>query len=554
MSLDLDTLSFILLGSISTVALLSIRNAKGPDVHPLLLNSQADPSRLRHAGETAIYRSRMHPNGSPLLMTMDRNIRTLHDLFENGGIKSQAQAKYLGNFNGQTYEWQTYDTVYKRVQDFRSGLAAFAELNSKTNDSSSFVGIFAKSCPETMIAEQAANSHSYVTIPITANARTTLLSHILESTSLTTVVVDKETLPILLSVANGTSVKYVIVNGKAKDTDLKLAKEKGIELEDFENIEALGSSKPVEKVVPGPDDISSIYFTKTKTGKKAGVILKHKNVLANIAAYIAIMPPNQKVTSADRLLQSYAPGNALNRVLIGMMTYVGGSIAFGAEIADDEEVADITSLQKCAQEAKPTIVASTALPMKQIKERVESQYGNSFLYKRGYERKKNLLLSNGRLVVDNRYDMLVFRDIRQKIFGGSLKVVFLEDYGDIGDLSMFVRVVLGAQAVPTYNRTEAAGTITASMFYDYSANGSSRGAAIPCNEVKLIDLPDEGYLATDYPNPRGEICVRGSNVFSGYWNDPSATEDVLDGDKWFMTGDIGAWQPNGTLELIGRKK
>lgn len=105
MSLDLDTLSFILLGSISTVALLSIRNAKGPDVHPLLLNSQADPSRLRHAGETAIYRSRMHPNGSPLLMTMERSIRTLHDLFENGGIKSQAQAKYLGNFNGQTFEW-----------------------------------------------------------------------------------------------------------------------------------------------------------------------------------------------------------------------------------------------------------------------------------------------------------------------------------------------------------------------------------------------------------------------------------------------------------------
>lgn len=126
--------------------------------------------------------------------------------------------------------------------------------------------------------------------------------------------------------------------------------------------------------------------------------------------------------------------------------------------------------------------------------------------------------------------------------------------GDIGDLSMFVRVVLGAQAVPTYNRTEAAGTITASMFYDYSANGSSRGASVPCNEVKLIDLPDEGYLATDSPNPRGEICVRGSNVFNGYWNDPSATEEVLDGDKWFMTGDIGAWQPNGTLQLIGRKK
>jgi long-chain acyl-CoA synthetase len=105
MSLDLDTLSFILLGSISTVALLSIRNAKGPDVHPLLLNTQADPSRLRHVGETAIYRSRMHPNGSPLMLTMDRNIRTLHDLFELGGAKSNLNAKFLGNFNGSAFVW-----------------------------------------------------------------------------------------------------------------------------------------------------------------------------------------------------------------------------------------------------------------------------------------------------------------------------------------------------------------------------------------------------------------------------------------------------------------
>src|ERR1700709_1498062 len=104
MSFDLDTTSFLLLGSISTIALLSIRKAKGPDVHPLLLNSQADPSRLRHAGESAVYRSRMHPNGSPLMLPMDRNTRPLHDIFERGGIKPNPEANFLGNFNGQTYD------------------------------------------------------------------------------------------------------------------------------------------------------------------------------------------------------------------------------------------------------------------------------------------------------------------------------------------------------------------------------------------------------------------------------------------------------------------
>lgn len=92
------------------------------------------------------------------------------------------------------------------------------------------------------------------------------------------------------------------------------------------------------------------------------------------------------------------------------------------------------------------------------------------------------------------------------------------------------------------------------MFFDYSADPASRGAPTPCNEVKLIDLPDEGYLSADQPNPRGEICVRGNNVFSGYWGDTNTTAEALDGDKWFMTGDIGEWLPNGTLKVLGSKK
>jgi hypothetical protein len=107
------------------------------------------------------------------------------------------------------------------------------------------------------------------------------------------------------------------------------------------------------------------------------------------ASYIAIMPPNQKVTAADRLMYSYPLGrfpaarhvygraglmpmfffifcpppffvfigNVLSRVLSGMLSYVGGSIAYGCEIAEDEDVVDITRLQTCAQQAMPTIIA-----------------------------------------------------------------------------------------------------------------------------------------------------------------------------------------------------
>lgn len=74
--------------------------------------------------------------------------------------------------------------------------------------------------------------------------------------------VDKETLPILLSVAEGTSVKYIIVDGTLNSAELTSAKEKGIQLEEFKNVESLGAANPVEAVVPGK--YSGCYLSSTR--------------------------------------------------------------------------------------------------------------------------------------------------------------------------------------------------------------------------------------------------------------------------------------------------
>ena len=72
-------------------------------------------------------------------------------------------------------------------------------------------------------------------------------------------------------------------------------------------------------------------------------------------------------------------------------------------------------------------------------------------------------------------------------------------------------------------------------------------------DFRLEAIPEMNYDPLGSP-PRGEVCIRGSTVFTGYYKQEDKTLEVLDSNGWFHTGDVGEILPNGALRIFDRKK
>jgi HIP---CoA ligase len=91
-----------------------------------------------------------------------------------------------------------------------------------------------------------------------------------------------------------------------------------------------------------------------------------------------------------------------------------------------------------------------------------------------------------------------------------------------------------------YGLTEA-GTVTLSRPGD-SFEDIATTAGVACDGVE-VQIADDG-----------EVLVRGYTVMQGYLDDPAATVEAIDADRWLHTGDVGTLDGAGRLRIVGRKK
>jgi long-chain acyl-CoA synthetase len=110
--------------------------------------------------------------------------------------------------------------------------------------------------------------------------------------------------------------------------------------------------------------------------------------------------------------------------------------------------------------------------------------------------------------------------------------------------------VTKARLVESYGLTEASPVTHATPLYGRDKVGSI-GVPLPSTEARIVDLKTKRPLP---PGQVGELAVRGPQVMQGYWRDAEATDEALDDLGWLFTGDIARMDEDGYFQIISRSQ
>ena len=109
--------------------------------------------------------------------------------------------------------------------------------------------------------------------------------------------------------------------------------------------------------------------------------------------------------------------------------------------------------------------------------------------------------------------------------------------------------LFGERILERYGMTETIMNLTNPL--EGERRPGTVGRPFPGQEARIVDVETREPLAD---GKIGEIEVRGPNVFPGYWKRPEATEESLDDEGWFATGDLGSVGEDGYFTISGRAK
>jgi long-chain acyl-CoA synthetase len=288
-------------------------------------------------------------------------------------------------------------------------------------------------------------------------------------------------------------------------------------------------------------DLASIIYTSGTTGEPKGVLLTHANVTFNALAsgtFLRIEPGG--------LMLSFLPlSHIFERMVLYLCLHRGVQINYATGI--ETVAADI-------QDVRPTLMSTVPRLLEKIYARMQKNAADGgrlkkqiFEWSLGVARRSaHYLTKNEPLppllqLQSEIAGYLVFGKLRDAVGGRIIRMVS----GGAALPSELTLVFTGA-GIPVlqgYGLTETSPVIAVNTL-EHNRIGSV-GRPLPGLDIKIAE--------------DGEILTRGPHVFRGYFNKPEETaaaftNEAAEGDRWFRTGDIGLFDPDGFLFITDRKK
>ena len=447
--------------------------------------------------------------------------------------------KFLDDFRGTVFsgEWPTLPEVFvltarrypdracftvfepeRRSLTYREALGkiegAARKLRSLGIGRGDKVAVAGKNSPEWAVAYFAVLTAGAVVVPLDYQLTVAELANLLKAGDVAALFVDEEKEVELVAACHALKAVFSIATGRAGNV---------LELD-----------APGAPAFDKPDEggLAAILFTSGTMGSPKGVMLTHRNLVAD--AYLS--QANLPIFHTDVFYALLPIHHAYT-----MLAVFIEAVSVGAEIVFAKRLV-IKQVLKDLKEAKVTMFLGVPMLfnkllagiMKGVREKGSLVYGIifalmgvSFLIKRLTGR------NPGKKIFHTILDKAGLASIRICISGGGpLAPRVFRRYNE-----------LGIDFVQGYGLTETSPILTLNPTDAFIV--TSVGKLVPGVEMKILEPDAEGV---------GEIAVRGPMVMTGYYKMPAETAEVLSPDGWFKTGDLGYKDDQDYVYLEGRAK
>ena len=264
-----------------------------------------------------------------------------------------------------------------------------------------------------------------------------------------------------------------------------------------------GQSAQSPQVEIAPTDLALIQYTSGTTGKPKGVMLTHRNLVANTLQTRHWM--NEAQEGKERFLCVLPFFH-----IYGLTTSLNLPVALGATLVLKARF-EVLDVLKSIKRHQPTVFPGVPAMYLAIQNHPEvRKYGISAI--------KACICGSAPLPLE-------VQEAFEKLTRGRL----IEGYG----------------------LTEASPVTHGTPLYGKRKPGSI-GIPLPSTEARVVSLHDRTQEVA--VGEIGELAVRGAQVMAGYWRDPLATAEVLDGEGWLLTGDVVQMDSDGYFQMIARKQ